>query len=73
MEPDREDSILHLMRECEVSFEGAPVVQQQPDGSWSANYPGAKWFVAADNPYDASQLLFAIGPDRASAADNADL
>jgi hypothetical protein len=73
VESDHEDSIAHLMRECAVSFQDAPVVRQHADGSWSAQYPGAKWFVAADNPYDASQLLFTIGPDRMSASQDADL
>jgi len=46
-----------IMIERNVTFVFKPLITEQPDGTWTARYPGADWSVTGDTEADARAQL----------------
>lgn len=64
MDIETRDDMADLMRERGASFVFTPVVTEQHNGSWVAQYPGADWKVTADDAEIARQRLREAELDR---------
>lgn len=52
------DDYDELLRTTGKSFVFIPIVTHNPDGTWTARYPGANWDVTADDEAGARQKLY---------------